>query len=401
MIMGFYMKGAVAAEKFLSRLIEKFKYKDITSQEALDVWKIYVMLAKGFIKNCESCAKVLDLWYESVLNDLKEGRNGHFIETIPIDPDYFHPYSDRASEILKDLLKMLPEQKKLRKIHYKADLTFENVSFMDVRQPNSKNEMILHRCGLYELLSVKHYSFIDPAFRTFDAKEIINLTQKEDITEDEADWIYDYVVMSESVQELAGFDSSPLDEWFKSVQRKLESGRYGNFITTVPIDYERYHLRFVTKLLPREDLYFKAFVFRNGKVTKIEEARAGMLKKHLPKLETVSRCVYDPCVKSEKEREEFFKRRVKSDSDVIKLEALRILGFPFVEVGYYDANLRTVLYDVMTDDAVVKKILTDSKNGREIHAQEALEKTIEKIAEEKIKGELEADADDSWADVIR
>jgi len=55
----------------------------------------------------------------------------------------------------------------------------------------------------------------------------------------------------------------------------------------------------------------------------------------------------------------------------------------------------------MTDDAVVKKILTNNENGREIHAQEALEKTIEKIVEEKIKGKLEADTDDSWADVIR
>lgn len=398
---GFYTKGTAAVEKFLSELIEKFKHEDITSQEALDVWKIYNLLAKRLLKECGPCAKMLDLWYESVFNALKEGRSGHFIETIPIETNSFYPYSYKAFENLKGSLKMLPEQKKLRKIQYRADLTFENVSFMDVCQTNSENEMILYRCGLYDLLSGKHYSVIDPAFRTFDGREIIRLTQKDDITEDEADWIYDYVVMSEAALNLVDFDSSPLDDWFKSVQRKLESGRYGNFVTTVPVNYQRYHLRFITKLLPREDLYFKAFVFKNGKMTKIEEERAGMLKKHLSKFETVSRYVYDSCINSQKEREEFFKGHVESNSDVIKLEALRTLGLSFVEAGYYDSNLRTVLYDIMTDDAVVKKILTDKEGGREMHAQEALEETIMKIVEGKIKREPEADTDDSWTDIIR
>ena len=397
---GFCAKGFASIGKFLSEMIEKTKHEDISFAEALDVWKILNLVKENRIKDTR-CAEMLKLWYENVLDLLKKEKRGHFIETLPTDLDFFRFWPWEALEGIKESLDMLTEREKQRKIQYRTDLSFENVSFTDVYLPDDRNEMVLYRCGLCDLLSDKSSSDDDPAFRTFDAREIINLTQKEDITEDEADWIYDYVVMSESVQELAGFDSSPLDEWFKSVQRKLESGRYGNFITTVPIDHERYHLRFVTKLLPREDLYFKAFVFKNGKVTKIEEARAGMLKKHLPKLETVSRCVHDPCVKSEKEREEFFKRRVKSDSDAIKLEALRILGFPFVEVGYYDVNLETVLYDVMTDDAVVKKILTNNENGREIHAQEALEKTIEKIVEEKIKGKLEADTDDSWADVIR
>lgn len=397
---GFCTKSFASVGKFLSELIEKTKHEDISSAEALDVWKILNLVKENRIKD-PRCAEMLKLWYENVLALLKKGKRGHFIETLPTDLDFFRFWPWEALEGIKESLEMLTEREKQRKIQYRTDLSFENVSFTDVYLPDDRNEMVLYRCGLCDLLSGKSSSDDGPVFRTFDGKEIVRLSQKDDVTEDESDWIYDYVVWSH-VQYDAFFDPSALNVWFNSVQKRLEEGKYGNFVTTVPVFYQGY----LKELLRREDMYTTAIFYRDGKTTTIKRERSGMLKKYLPSpSQLIIKEVYDWFAFSSKEREEFFKGYSDLNSDTIKLEALKIVGLPFVAAGVASPSLGVILYDILSDDDTVREILTQKESPKRMPAVEALKITIEKImervAEREIKNELEADTDDSWTDVTR
>ena len=397
---GFCAKGFASVGKFLSELIEKTKHEDISSAEALDVWKILNLVKENRIKDTR-CAEMLKLWYENVLDLLKKEKRGHFIETLPTDLDFFRFWPWEALEGIKESLEMLSEREKQRKIQYRPDLSFENVSFTDVYLPDDRNEMALYRCGLCDLLSGKSSSDGDPVFRTFDGKEMVSLSQKDDVTEDEADWIYDYVVWL-YVQYDVLFDPSALNVWFNSVQKRLEEGKYGNFVTTVPVFYQGY----LKELLRREDMYTTAIFYRDGKMTTIKRERSGMLKKYLPSpSRPVIKEVYDWFAFSSKEREEFFKGYSDLNSETIKLEALKIVGLPFIAAGVAGPSLGVTVYDILSDDDIVREILTQKESPKRMPAAEALKITIEKImervAEREIKNELEADTDDSWTDVTR
>ncbi len=72
---GFCAKGFASVGKFLSEMIEKTKHEDISSAEALDVWKILNLVKENRIKD-PRCAEMLKLWYENVLALLKKGKSG-------------------------------------------------------------------------------------------------------------------------------------------------------------------------------------------------------------------------------------------------------------------------------------------------------------------------------------
>lgn len=416
---GYCARDFADIEKFLLSLVEKVKREDITSQEAFEVWKLFNLVNEDRIKNSDMYIEILNIWYRTVLDLLKEGRTGHFIETLPSDSVFFsgwswQPWKEKELENVKKSFEILPEQKKQQKIQYRTDLSFENVSFTDVRRPDDKNEMRLYRCGLYDLLSGKSSSTVDPVFRTFDGKEIMHLSQKDDVTEDEADWIYDYFMWSEvqNISLIVPFDSSPLDEWFDSVQRKLIYGGYGNFITTVYIYDPDCSQESITSLLPAKDLFSRAFFFEDGKTTIIEEERAGMLKKHLP-FETVLQGVYrwGRYINFPEERKEFFEGYSSLDSEIIKLEALRTVGLPFVAVEYADMSqyvelsFKITLCDILSDDDIVKETLTQKESERRMPASEALKIMIDKVMgrviERKTIIELKTEQDESWVDIIR
>ncbi len=396
---GYCTKDFIAIEKFLSSLIEKVKHEDITSQEAFEVWKLLNMVKGICLKDSPQHVKMLSLWYRTVFDLLKEGRAGYFIETLPTDSAFFYRWPWEELKGIKESLKILPEQKKRQKIQFKTDLSFENVSFTDIYLPDSNNEMQLYRCGLYDLLSGESRSTENPAKRTFDGKEIARLSQMNDITEDEADWIYDYFLWFDC-QDAARFDSSPLDIWFDSVRRRLKKGMRGNFITTVYIYLPERSIKSIIKLLPQEDLFSRAIICKNGEMTDIREERAGMLKKRLPSRNALRRVYsWGQYINSPEEHEKFFKRYVDLNSETIKLEALRIAGLSFTAAGFIDTTHRVLLYDIMSDDDIVKETLMHQESSELMPASEALEIMIEKITERKMR--LESEQNDSWIDIIR
>ena len=374
----------------LKRLISKLKAEgDVTSQEAFEVWKKFFLYnLKGRISDIRD----LTVWYRIAHMLLAKGKRGHFIESIPTERCYV---SDRKmSSAIEGCRRYI--EAKAEEIEIGRDAPFENVSFSDLTFHEGR--MILFRCGIASLLEGKtKYPQKEPCFRTFDGAYLLELAEKDDITKEEADRIFDYVDLA-NIGRFYKFDCKPLRAWFDSVFKKLASGKRGNFLYTLPTVmrsglYDRDELY---RMLSLEDLIHTVYIFRDGRIREINSTRVGILAE---------------CVKDVRHLGEiaphtkpgiYRKASPAFADDAVKLETIKRLKLPMVlaKVERWESYYQKFL-PVYSNDETVKKII--SMDIKDICLRsETVEDAVNAVMERLMRQEIHDMAEnDEWMEIER
>jgi len=127
--------------EYINSLIERLPYQDITLEEADNLYLLFKMyqalmvaaldgngyLRDGIEKTVEPGLNALRSWYETVEKELKKGRRGNFVYTLPSDLS-MNLYQLRKP--VENCLKMLPKEPPEIAVRDKEDLPVKDV-FLD------------------------------------------------------------------------------------------------------------------------------------------------------------------------------------------------------------------------------------------------------------------------------
>lgn len=375
----------------LKQLISKLKAEgDVTSQEAFEVWKKFFLYdLKGRVSDIQD----LTVWYRIAHMLLAKGKKGHFIESIPTERCNV---SDRKmSSAIEGCRRYI--EAKTEEIEIGKDAPFENVSFSDLTFHEGR--MLLFRCGIAPLLEGKtKYPQKEPCFRTFDGVRLLELAEKDDITKEESDWIFDYADLA-NANRFYKFDLRHLRAWFDSVFKKLAAGKRGNFLYTLPIimRYEVYNnIDELYKMLSIEDLFYTVYVFRDGGVREIKTNRASVLSECIKGIGYVGEI--DPLTNPGI----YHKANPAFEDDTVKIEMIRRLKLPMIlaKAERWEFNYQRFAF-VYSNDETVKKII--SMDIKDICLRsKTVEDAMNAIAEILMRQEIHDMAeDDEWMEIER
>ncbi len=375
----------------LKRLISKLKAEgDVTSQEAFEVWKKFFLYdLKGRISDIRD----LTVWYRIAHMLLAKGKKGHFIESVPTERCNV---SDRKmSSAIEGCRRYI--EAKTEEIEIGRDAPFENVSFSDLTFHEGR--MLLFRCGIAPLLEGRtEYPEKEPCFRTFDGVRLLELSEKDDITKEEADWIYDYVDLANTdTYRFYRFDYKPLRMWFDSVFEKLKAGKKGNFISTLPIimRYEIYDRDELYKMLSPEELFHTLYVCNDGRVKKIETNRAGVLSEYIKDIQCVGEIANaKPGI--------YHKSSPAFAEDAVKIEVINKLRLPMIltTTERWEDYYQRISFVYSNDNKVKKIINMDIKDicFRVKTVEEVMDIVIERLMRQEMRDMAE---NDEWMETER
>lgn len=372
-------------------LVSKLKTKgDVTSREAFEVWKrFYLYNLKGRVTD----VRYLTDWYRMAHILLAKGKTGHFIESIPTERCQMN--DNKMSIAIEGCRKYIKHQEK--EIEVEPNASFENISFSDL--VFHKGRMILFRCGIDSLLKGKtKYPEKEPCFRTFDGAHLLELTEKDDITKEEADWIYDYVDLANTdTYRFYRFDYKPLRMWFDSVFEKLKAGKKGNFISTLPIimRYEIYDRDELYKMLSPEELFHTLYVCNDGRVKKIETNRAGVLSEYIKDIQCVGEIANaKPGI--------YHKSSPAFAEDAVKIEVINKLRLPMIltTTERWEDYYQRISFVYSNDNKVKKIINMDIKDicFRVKTVEEVMDIVIERLMRQEMHDMAE---NDEWMETER
>ena len=259
----------------LKMLTEKLKNEgDITEDEADWLYmfrRIYKMsyMSYNFVFNSSQYNKYRDIlknfpianlpcnkiseefleWYKTVERYVETGRQGNFLSTIPTNEtqDVGVHFEDRVEIVLKRLKDFLG----------KADVPEGYSGRVLTGDIEKCMRYVFSRYGLEKRPKARKKKDID-----FLSRMTKKLKHQGDITEDEADLIYMLVKYACVVKCAIRADLdelyTALQEWYKSVSEDVKAGRQGNFLYTLPTNFDldigdaRHYIFESLKLLPAE-----------------------------------------------------------------------------------------------------------------------------------------------------
>ena len=153
---------------YINSLASSLPFRDITEEEADNIYllfKMYQALRIAALKGkgsahfkqqaqnaTEPILNALVVWYKAVEKELKKGRRGNFVYTLPSNPD-MNLYQLRKP--IKKCLEMLPKEPLKVAIRSKEDLPIEDVFFdtgcTTMKKGSNKSFLCeTSRCGFYE-----------------------------------------------------------------------------------------------------------------------------------------------------------------------------------------------------------------------------------------------------------
>lgn len=374
----------------LKRLISKLKAEgDVTSQEAFEVWKKFFLYnLKGRISDIRD----LTVWYRIAHMLLAKGKKGHFIESIPTERC---KVSDRKmSSAIEGCRRYI--EAKAEEIEIGRDAPFENVSFSDLTFHEGR--ILLFRCGIAPLLEGRtEYPQKEPCFRTFDGVRLLELSEKDDITKEESDWIFDYVDLA-NTSRFYKFDCKPLRAWFDSVFKKLAAGKRGNFLYTLPTAmygglYDGCELY---RMLSHEDLIHTIYIFKDGRVREINSTRVGILAESMKDVRYLGQIA--PYTKPGI----FSNVSPAFEDDTVKLEAVKRLKLPVIlaKAKRQEDGRPNFAFLYSNDDTVKKIVDMDVKDIclRSETVEDAVNAVMERLMRQEIHDIAE---EDEWMEIER
>jgi len=374
----------------LKRLISKLKAEgDVTSQEAFEVWKKFFLYnLKGRISDIRD----LTVWYRIAHMLLAKGKKGHFIESIPTER--CNVRDRKMSSAIEGCRRYI--EAKAEEIEIGRDAPFENVSFSDLTFYEGR--MILFRCGIAPLLEGKtKYPKKEPCFRTFDGVRLLELAEKDDITKEEADWIFDYADLA-NTSRFYKFNCKPLQAWFDSVFKKLVAGKRGNFLYTLPTAMYGglYDGSKLYRMLSHEDLIHTIYIFKDGRVREINSTRVGILAESMKDVRYLGQVA--PYTKPGM----FSNVSPAFEDDTVKIEMIRRLKLPMIlaKAERWEFNYQRFAF-VYSNDETVKKII--SMDIKDICLRsKTVEDAMNAIAEILMRQEIHDIAEnDEWMEIER
>lgn len=378
-------------------------------------------------------------WYRTVANLVASGYTGNFVTTIPV----FLSVEEKTTDLMRFAFSRLSEEDRIIKI------TGDQARELSVRTnklltsdalffyPETGHPILTFaRCGLVPRLE---RNASDVLFLQRMAEKLKN----EDITPEESDLIYTIFKFSQTLKsrsfrfygERKDFKrqtdrlKNALNLWFKTVYEVAKSGRTGNFLHTLPVcDFTGYSsiVKKTLNLLPKQfsmaklsarpDLPDMAGVFFDSERNVLMSQRCGIVQEAAQadryvlfkdsdgvsyRFENMTKI--DPYIFS------FRDRKAKINPFVVKFEMLKRNGLLPV-CRFRDGITYYVAYERKDKDTVkeIFKIPDEALLSefpeipypyeREIFLK-ALDKSLYVL---KLHLPLiEADPDDSWADVIR
>jgi len=376
----------------LKRLISKLKAEgDVTSQEAFEVWKKFFLYnLKGRISDIRD----LTVWYRIAHMLLAKGKRGHFIESIPTER--CNVRDRKMSSAIEGCRRYIEAPLKAEEIEIGKDAPFENVSFSDLTFYEGR--MILFRCGIAPLLEGKtKYPKKEPCFRTFDGVRLLELAEKDDITKEESDWIFDYADLANTIR-FYKFNCKPLQAWFDSVFKKLVAGKRGNFLYTLPTAmYGRlYDGSKLYRILSHEDLIHTIYIFKNGRVREINSTRVGILAESMKDVRYLGQVA--PYTKPGM----FSNVSPAFEDDTVKLEAVKRLKLPAVlaKARRQEDGRPNFAFLYSNDDTVKKIVDMDIKDIclRSETVEDAVNAVMERLMRQEIHDIAE---NDEWMEIER